>query len=409
MSDGDDQTSDLSVSFLCGDREMATCDHQSMLEIEYQWTVSEVCNSWEKVEGDGNGVNRSAFHFSRKSHFTFCSVEIYSAVKTRGRFHAKTSLLQTILSLTCWKILSSILNKKFWPCLLFFSVTVVFMLRCISKSSTRSRVRFVFLKKQRAKSNKLQDELAVQTSNVANLTVERDNLTFGIARMESERDKWKAIARERGAKLADMTEELQSTTKQLNSTVEQLKLDNRSLTDNHESLWKLQKENKLTDFSLMVDNKSIQVHKVVLAMKSKFFAQQFEEHPEKLEYSIEGTTFEAVEQMVEFVYLGDAENFDEHLNELYILSVRFHIDALKEKCVKSLESKLTIETSPEVFILATKYKDEKLSQIVIDYIQEQNGGKESLYSSNAFYHLLETDVELYKEVAKTLRRSTNQN
>ncbi|KAI6217682.1 BTB domain-containing protein [Aphelenchoides besseyi] len=180
-------------------------------------------------------------------------------------------------------------------------------------------------------------------------------------------------------------------------------MDNQSLVDNSESLWKLQKENKLTDFSLMVDNKSIQVHKVVLAVKSKFFARQFEEHPEKLEYSIEGTTIEAVTQMVEFVYLGKAENFDEHLNELYKLSVRFQIDALKEKCVKSLESKLTIETSPEVFILATKYKDEKSRQIVIDHVQE-NGGKESLYSSNAFMNLLKTDVKLFTEVFQAVRR-----
>ncbi|KAI6217336.1 BTB domain-containing protein [Aphelenchoides besseyi] len=405
MSDGDDQTSDLSVSFLCGDREMATCDHQSMLEIEYQWTVSEVCNSWEKVEGRKRRKSFSFPFLPKVALYVLFSGDLFGgenawSISCEDKSAAddfefnmledfKLDTKQEMLALSPFSLTRSLLPMH---------CKIVYKKPCP----------ICFPQKTAREIKKLQDELAVQTSNVANLTVERDNLTFGIARMECERDKWKAIARERGAKLADMTEELQSTTKQLNSTVEQLKLDNRSLTDNHESLWKLQKENKLTDFSLMVDNKSIQVHKVVLAMKSKFFAQQFEEHPEKLEYSIEGTTFEAVEQMVEFVYLGDAENFDEHLNELYILSVRFHIDALKEKCVKSLESKLTIETSPEVFILATKYKDEKLSQIVIDY-KEQNGGKESLYSSNAFYHLLETDVELYKEVAKTLRRSTNQN
>ncbi|KAI6216373.1 BTB domain-containing protein [Aphelenchoides besseyi] len=158
-----------------------------------------------------------------------------------------------------------------------------------------------------------------------------------------------------------------------------------------------------TPFSLMVDGKSIQVHKNVLAVKSKFFAQQFEEYPEKLEYSIEGTTHEAVEQMVEFVYLGGTEELHEHLNELYKLSVRFHIDALKEKCVKSLESKRTIGKSPEMFILATKYKDEKLSQLVVKYA-EQNGGKESLFLSNAFFHLLETDVKLFMEVSVALYR-----
>ncbi|KAI6217248.1 Speckle-type POZ protein-like [Aphelenchoides besseyi] len=251
------------------------------------------------------------------------------------------------------------------------------------------------------KLEQLRNELAEKT---ANLIFERNEFAAELSSTRKKLLKWKTLARERDAKLVDMIEKSQLTTKQLNSTVEQLKLelDNRSLTDNYESLWQLQKENKLTDFSLMVDGRSIQVHKNVLAVKSKFFAQQFEEHPEKLEYSIEGTTFEAVEQMVEFVYLDNATIFDEKdLNVIYKLSVRFQIDTLKEACVKLFESKLTMQAAPEMFILATKYKEEKLSQIVIEYVQG-NGGKEKLLLSDEFMDLLKTDAKLYTEVVKAL-------
>ncbi|KAI6216377.1 BTB domain-containing protein [Aphelenchoides besseyi] len=400
---------------------MATCDHQSMLEIDYKWTASEAWFSWETVEMKER---------SKPLSFPFLpEVEFYIL----NKYHKLSNEIECLISCTgksagddvecyLWEndndVTSGLKKHKVvvnTPCV--FSYNSYF---------TLMHCKIVYKKPcpicadQKAAADEIQQlrsELAKQAANVANLIVERDNFAAEckkiaaiLTRTEGERDEWKAIARERKVKLVDMTEKSQLTTKQLNSTVEQLKLElnNRTLVDNSELLWKLQKENKLTDFSLMVDGKSIQVHKNVLAVKSKFFVQQFEEHPEKLEYSIEGTTYEAVEQMVEFVYLGDAENFGEHLNELYKLSVRFQIDDLKEKCVKSLESKRTIGKSPEMFILAIKYKDEKLSQLVIKYVQEK-GGKESLLLSDEFLNLLKTDVELYTEVLKALRRSTNQN
>ncbi|KAI6203007.1 hypothetical protein M3Y94_00506700 [Aphelenchoides besseyi] len=370
---------------------MATCDHQSMLEIEYEWTIYAAERTWETVS-----VTTKR---SKPLSFPFFPKVVFYVLCRRGLFVDKKEYSISCEDKSAADDFEYYISEDDMPYTEQGISFVTPFFLAFTGPRVLMRCKIVYKKPcpicadQKAAADEIQQlrsELAEQAANVANLTVERDNFATKLIRTKSERNEWKAIAQKREVKLVDVTERSQSTTKQLNSTVEQLRpqMDNQSLVDNSESLWKLQKENKLTDFSLMVDNKSIQVHKVVLAVKSKFFARQFEEHPEKLEYSIEGTTIEAVTQMVEFVYLGKAENFDEHLNELYKLSVRFQIDALKEKCVKSLESKLTIETSPEVFILATKYKDEKLRQIVIDHVQE-NGGKESLYSSNAFMNLFE--------------------
>ncbi|KAI6218624.1 BTB domain-containing protein [Aphelenchoides besseyi] len=422
MSDGDDRTSGLPISFLCECKMARWCIHKSMLKIEYEWTVSDACQSWETIE---------TMKRSKPLSVSFLpGIEFYITLKRDHLFPVKNEFFIS-------------LNRKAteddFECYVWFGDNKLINPQNEHKieinkqytlpnehSSAPVQCKIVYKKcpictAQRASANKikqLRNVLSERTANVAKLTVERDNLIVErdsivaeckkfatiLTRTEANRDEWKAIAREQKVKLVDMTEKSQSTTNQLTLSVEQLKLelDNRSLVNNFELLWKLQQENKLTDFSLMVDGKSIQVHKNVLAVKSKFFAQQFEEHPAKFDYSINKRTFEAVEQMVEFVYLGQAANFDEHLNELYTLSVRFHIDALKDKCVNSLESKLTMQAAPEIFILATKYKDEKLSQIVVEYVQGK-GAEKTLFVSDEFLSLLETDVKLYTEVLKALR------
>ncbi|KAI6212435.1 hypothetical protein M3Y94_00023500 [Aphelenchoides besseyi] len=391
---------------------MDTCVHQSMLEIEYKWTVLEAARSWK-----AHGLTKR----SEPLTFSFLpGIEFYISAHTKTHSDDDT---ETFLS---WKgdVSENDFECHLWKendvdidCFANFAYKFIPLYTlCREDYLTTLHCKLVYKKcpicvAQKALANEIQQLRNELTEQAASLIVERNEFATELIRMANKRDEWEAIAHERKAKLVDMTERSQLTTKQLNATVAQLKLDfeqkqtlmdNRPSTNNSESLWQLQKENKLTDFSLMVEGKSIQVHKNVLAIKSKFFAQQFEEHPEKLEYSIKGTTHEAVEQMVVFIYLGDTENMHQHLNELYKLSVRFQIDDLKEKCVMLLKWKLSIETSPEMFILAIKYKDEKLSQIVVEYVQG-NGGKESLYSSNAFFHLLETDVKLYTEVLKALR------
>ncbi|KAI6212277.1 hypothetical protein M3Y94_00002000 [Aphelenchoides besseyi] len=51
-----------------------------------------------------------------------------------------------------------------------------------------------------------------------------------------------------------------------------------------EKMWEVRKQNHQTDFRLMIDGKSIAVHKNVLAHESTFFAQLFEDDPELQEY-----------------------------------------------------------------------------------------------------------------------------
>ncbi|KAI6212588.1 hypothetical protein M3Y94_00043600 [Aphelenchoides besseyi] len=128
----------------------------------------------------------------------------------------------------------------------------------------------------------------VQTAKVEVITEQRDILAARLLYAKEEGEIWKENAQEQKQETDNLNAQLQSL------------LDNQSSNDISKALWQLQKEGKLTDFWLYVDDKSIEVHKIVLAVNSPLFAQMFEKHPENTKYVISGTSFEVVKQMVAF-------------------------------------------------------------------------------------------------------------
>ncbi|KAI6212505.1 hypothetical protein M3Y94_00033700 [Aphelenchoides besseyi] len=197
----------------------------------------------------------------------------------------------------------------------------------------------------------------------------------------------------------------------------QLKMKERNdkKSNNLKALWQLQQQNKLTDFTFLVEGKTIQVHKVVLSTASKFFAQQFEEHPEKSDYSIEGTSFEAVEAMIYFIYLYDEviikekgdekddEKDDEIVEDVYKLSIRFSISKLHQIFLEAFKSALTVDNAPELIILAAKNRDDKLKKMAIDFVDRNGGGKAQILLTDLFVCLLKEDVQLYTKILNDLR------
>ncbi|KAI6208830.1 hypothetical protein M3Y96_00156600 [Aphelenchoides besseyi] len=137
----------------------------------------------------------------------------------------------------------------------------------------------------------------------------------------------------------------------------------------------------------------IKVHKCVLTTKSNFFADQFHSDTTGTEHVVEGTTTDAINAMVEFVYLGTANKLREHVTELYKLA---------EKSLELLEQPTSMETAAEYFIFALENKDRALICIAINYA-ERNGGKTRFFLTNVFLALIDKNLELYKTAMETLR------
>ncbi|KAI6198511.1 hypothetical protein M3Y96_00526700 [Aphelenchoides besseyi] len=88
---------------------------------------------------------------------------------------------------------------------------------------------------------------------------------------------------------------------------------------------------------------------------------------------------------------------------LYMFAVQSAKHELKERCVKWLLSKLSMETASKLLILSIECNDDELSKIVIDYA-EQNGGKSQLALSKDVLKVLEQNFQLYTKVVMALSR-----
>ncbi|KAI6198632.1 hypothetical protein M3Y96_00539800 [Aphelenchoides besseyi] len=152
-----------------------------------------------------------------------------------------------------------------------------------------------------------------------------------------------------------------------------MKQESEQKSNHLEAFWQLQQQNKLTDFTLFVDGNSIKVHEVFLSAASEFFAQQFEENPGKLEYSIESTTFEAVDAIIKFFYM---RLLLERRVQTYIVnhSVHFVIQKRLTIVLKHIKSTIMIDNAPASLIWSVKNDDDKLKKIAIEFV-DQDGGK----------------------------------
>ncbi|KAI6185916.1 BTB domain-containing protein [Aphelenchoides besseyi] len=373
--------------------------HNPSLAFEYRWTINEAWQTWKTIESTRRSPPFSVpllpcttFHISMFTRDTEKEIEWSVSCDNKNQEDAfefylwkgdkKTESEEDIVETDTRHAFVDLSHCNQFCCKVVYKYCRAWIVEKVKKMNRLAENADKLTKR-------LQRALYLQATRIANLTDQRDNLTAKWLREKEEGELWKMTAREHEHVADNLNIQLQ------------LLLDNQPLNDISEALWQLQKESKLTDFSLIVDDKSIEVHKNVLAVNSSFFAQEFEKHPDKSKYLIDGTSFEAVGQIVEFLYLGKAEKIDEHLAELHKLSSRFGISALKMKCMKLLKSKLSIETSPELFILSIKHNDEKLSRMVVEYAKE-NGGKRILLLSDAFHDQWEIDLDFYLKVVKML-------
>ncbi|KAI6216306.1 hypothetical protein M3Y95_01285200 [Aphelenchoides besseyi] len=97
-----------------------------------------------------------------------------------------------------------------------------------------------------------------------------------------------------------------------------------------------------------------------------------------------------------------AELFD-HYKELYKEMVKSGSEVLKTLSMELLKSKLTMETAPELLIMAITESDEELTKLVIEF-STQNGGKEKLLLSDSIFNLIDQNLSLYKKVVEVLRQ-----
>ncbi|KAI6218562.1 hypothetical protein M3Y95_01156000 [Aphelenchoides besseyi] len=158
---------------------------------------------------------------------------------------------------------------------------------------------------------------------------------------------------------------------------------------------------KLTDGAQELKEHNVEVNKELREEVLTLTAVQ-KQQSEKIT-ELETTNREALEKISRIQAERDslfAESLQSGMG-LYMFAVQSEKHELKNECVKSLQSKLTMQTAPKLFILSVKCNDEEFTRIVANYA-EQNGGKLQLTKSPELKNLLKEDVQLFTRVFQTL-------
>ncbi|XP_044582700.1 speckle-type POZ protein B-like [Cotesia glomerata] len=127
-----------------------------------------------------------------------------------------------------------------------------------------------------------------------------------------------------------------------------------------------------SDVVLLVGDKKILAHKVILTIRSPVFAAMFshqlKENKEN-EITIPDMDPEVCEKLLEYIYTENVTGLDEVVELLYEEADKYQLPALKELCEESFCRNVKIENSVKYLVLLDRHHaDEKFFDYVLKFI-----------------------------------------
>lgn len=153
------------------------------------------------------------------------------------------------------------------------------------------------------------------------------------------------------------------------------------------------------DVVMLLDGKKFNVHKSILAARSRVFSAMFEHQMLETtnhEVTITDISCEALNKLIQYVYSGNIENIneisEEIIKELLVAADKYELDDLKFMCEVILFNRLNLNNAIETLVFADSHNADALRKQVIQFIIGHNRefiddpAFESL--SEAYPHLL---------------------
>lgn len=126
------------------------------------------------------------------------------------------------------------------------------------------------------------------------------------------------------------------------------------------SLWQ---SGKFSDFAIVTKSKTFPVHKAVLGVQSSILAKIFDENAEATEMNVQDFSEDAVENLLIFMYTGEAKKSGNEM-ECVTIASKFDlprmINAYGEILTEKLKTNPDLSTAYEIFNVAYKNSYEEL-------------------------------------------------
>ncbi|KAG5669627.1 hypothetical protein PVAND_017512 [Polypedilum vanderplanki] len=126
----------------------------------------------------------------------------------------------------------------------------------------------------------------------------------------------------------------------------------------------------LKDFTVILLNKRIKIHKMILAARSSVFAEMIKNNPDAEELRLTDIPVSTFKKVLNFVYTDIIPNGIEQLTEIYVVAEKLKIKSLENAIVSECLEILSNENVFDLLAFAIKYKIDKLKVKSMQKIQE---------------------------------------
>ncbi|KAK0062660.1 kelch-like protein 26 [Biomphalaria pfeifferi] len=149
-------------------------------------------------------------------------------------------------------------------------------------------------------------------------------------------------------------------------------------TENHccallHGLQELRKSNTLCDYTLIADDQSIPVHRVVMAACSDYFRVMltgFMKESREQVVVLKGVTAGGLKVVVDFAYTGRLELTTDNVEEVLSAASHLQVSVAVELCSKYLEMALTIYNCTDILNLAQMYSLSSTQTKALQYMMD---------------------------------------
>ena len=178
-----------------------------------------------------------------------------------------------------------------------------------------------------------------------------------------------------------------------------LNLDYRQLVEDFKDLF-TSKSN--ADVTLNVKGKVLSAHKAILGARSPVFAAMFQNDMKEKktgEVNIPDCDFDAFNVFLLFLYSGEQDFKKCDVCELYKITDKYDVQALKLMCVEYMIENLSVENFSKTLILANKFNEEELLTRIQNFFNENF---EKIVSSDSWECLFKDNFRLANNLIKSM-------
>ncbi len=141
-------------------------------------------------------------------------------------------------------------------------------------------------------------------------------------------------------------------------------------SEDMDQLKKMFQGRSFTDLEIKVKDRSLKVHKVLLAASSSVLHERLLKLPEGSALELNDLDAEVAEEIINFIYDGKVKEMEKYSKELLMVSEQFDMKHLKKICEKHFFENLSFENVFETLKLSFKSKADELKEECLEFMEE---------------------------------------